>query len=139
MRHRSVWIRNWRLDMFIDDGSVDTERVIDTLIDMDAPFGVVRKAIKKMRVNKPNNAFTYSVWRWTCIFIGWTTSGMEFINSMVHEIRHFVDHVASAYDISPDGEAVGYLSGDTAFLLASDICELGCVRCRCNAKHRQND
>lgn len=76
----------------------------------------------------PNQAFTYSNGRRTTIYIGWTTSGEEFINYMIHEIRHLVDHIAEYYGLD-NNEAVGYLSGDAAFMLAADICEHGCVHC----------
>lgn len=130
MTHRTISIRDWLVDVFIDDGTVDTGQVLDCLVDMGASFDTIRKAIRKMRTTRPNNAFTYSVWRWTCVFIGWTTDAWQFLNSMVHEIRHLVDHIADAYGIPYDGEGVGYISGDAAYLLAEDICEFGCPHCR---------
>ena len=128
MIHRRLNISNlhWIVDVFIDNGSVDYAAIIDCLYSIGATSGAVFDAMEMFDDNKPNEAFTCSTQhRHTCMYIGRTTSGNEFINSMVHELRHLVDHIASYYGID-NGEAVGYISGDTAFLLAEDICRLGC-------------
>ena len=129
MTHRTIHIRGWRVDVFIesfqDNPMYD---VLGCLESMKAPNDVLAKAKDLMWENKPNQALTYSKGRRTCIYIGWTTSPQEFINSMIHEIRHLVDHIAEYYGLD-NNEAVGYLSGDAAFLLAEDICEHGCPHC----------
>lgn len=132
MKHRTIHIRGWRVDVFIEDGGYHPKEVMDCLEEMDAPNGILEQACGLIEENRPNQAFTYSNGRRTCIYIGWTTSGKEFINSMIHEIRHLVDHIAEYYGLD-NNEAVGYLSGDTAFLLAEDICKLGCPSC-CDKK-----
>ena len=135
MTHRTIHIRNWRVDVFIDDGSpFDIEEVLGLLYDMGASFETMEDAERIMLGVRPNEAFTFSVWRHSCIYIGWTTTGSEFLNSMKHEIRHLIDHIANAYDIRLDGEDVGYMSGDAAYLLAEDICRYGCEHCRQQGK-----
>lgn len=127
MTHRTIHIRGWRVDVFIEDG-YHPDAVMDCLEDMGAPNGILEKAQGLIVENRPNQAFTYSNGRRTCIYIGWTTSGAEFISSVVHELRHLIDHIADHYGL-PNGEEVGYMSGDAAFLLAEDICALGCPCC----------
>lgn len=128
MRHRTLYIRNdWCVDVFIDEGYHPNE-VMDCLEAMDAPNDILERAYGLIAENKPNQAFTYSNGKRTCIYIGWTTSGAEFINSMIHELRHLVDHIAEHYGIN-DKETTGYMSGDAAYLLAEDICEMGCPHC----------
>ena len=127
MTHRTIHIRGWRVDVFIEDG-YHPDMVMECLEDMGAENDILENAHGLIVENRPNQAFTYSNGRRTCIYIGWTTSPQEFINSMIHEIRHLVDHIADYYGLS-NGEAVGYMSGDAAFLLAEDICEHGCPHC----------
>lgn len=130
MTHRTIHIRGWRVDVFIDNGKhFDIDEVLELLYDMGASFEIMERANDMMQGYEPNEAFTFSVWRHTCIYIGWTTNGEEFLNSMVHELRHLVDHIAEYHGLS-NGEAVGYMSGDAAFLLAEDICHYGCEHCR---------
>ena len=131
MTHRQININNWLVDVFIDDGKhFDIDEVLEVLYGMGASFEIMEKAEYMMQGFKPNEAFTFSVWRHTCIYIGWTTSGSEFLNSMKHEIRHLIDHIANAYGIKTNGEEVGYMSGDAAYQLAEDICRFGCEHCR---------
>lgn len=133
MTHRTIHIRNWKVDVFIDDGGpLDIDRVLGIMYGMGADFGTMEEAEDIMLGVRPNEAFTFSVWRHTVIYIGWTTSGAEFLNSMKHEIRHLIDHIANAYGIDKSGEEVGYMSGDAAYLLAGDICHFGCDHCRQN-------
>jgi hypothetical protein len=124
--HRTIHIRGWRVDVFIEDSGFDVTRCLE---DIGAPEDIMERAYGMISDGNPNQAFTYSNGRRTCIWIGKTTSPEEFINSMIHEIRHLVDHIAEYYGIS-NGEAVGYMSGDAAFLLAEDICEHGCPHCK---------
>ena len=130
MTHRTIHIRGWRMDVFIGGKDRDNglDDVLDTLEAMGAPFDILVRCEEMVNGGVPNQAFTYSNGKRTCIYIGWTTSGEEFINSMIHEMRHLVDHIAEFYGLS-NGEAVGYISGDAAFLLAEDICEHGCPHC----------
>lgn len=125
MTHRTIHIRGWRVDVFIEDSGFD---VLHCLEDMDAPEDILERAYGMISDDNPNQAFTYSNGRRSCIWIGKTTSSEEFINSMIHELRHLVDHIAEYYSLG-NNEAVGYLSGDAAFLLAEDICEHGCKHC----------
>ena len=131
MTYRTIHIRGWRVDVFIDDGRhFDIDRVLGLLYGMGADFETMEKAEDVMLGVLPNEAFTFSTWRHSVIYIGWTTSGAEFLNSMRHETRHLIDHIADAYGLDTKGEEVGYMSGDTALLLAEDICRFGCEHCR---------
>lgn len=133
MIYKTIYIRNdWRVDVFIYEGDSDYSDFGDVNIcldEMDAPDHIIERCNAIVLEGKPNRAFTYSNGKRTCIYIGWTTSGAEFINSLVHELRHLIDHIADYYGIG-NGEAVGYMSGDAAFMLAEEICELGCSHCR---------
>lgn len=133
MIHRTLYIRSdWKVDVFIDTDKKGTylDEVLDCLESMGAPFRVMERCEEIVASGKPNQAFTYSNSKRTCIYIGWATDGSEFINSVVHEIRHLVDHIAGYYGIKGNGEQVGYISGDAAIMLAEDICKYGCPHCR---------
>lgn len=130
MTHRTLHIGSWRIDVFINDngGRVDFEPVTDCLFNMGASEKALERARKMIESDRPNEAFTCTVGTRTCIYIGRTTSGEEFINSLIHELRHLIDHIAKHYGIT-DQETVGYMSGEAAMLLSKDICRLGCPRC----------
>lgn len=132
MTRRTIHIRGWRVDVFIEEVGkyVDLSKINETLDEMGAPYDICVRANDMVIGGVPNQAFTYSNGRRTCIYIGWTTSPSEFLNSLIHELRHLVDHIAEYYGLE-NNETVGYISGDAAFLLAEEICEHGC-RCHKN-------
>ena len=78
-----------------------------------------------------NQGFTYSNSRIKrmVVVIGPTTSGEEFIDTLVHEVHHMAVAIAQSLDIPLDSEPPAYLSGDAARELADVICELGCPSC----------
>jgi len=63
------------------------------------------------------------------VVIGPASSGEEFINTFVHEVRHLADAIAENLGLPLKGEGAAYLSGDTARDLAEVVCELGCSHC----------
>lgn len=58
--------------------------------------------------------------------IGLTSSPAEFLNSLQHELRHFVDDVAMTVNVDLSGEKVAYLTGDINLYLWDDIHEFLC-------------
>lgn len=79
-----------------------------------------------------DSGFTYSNpdIRRSVMVIGKTSSGAQFLNSFVHELRHLIDDIAVADGMGMSGEAVAYLSGDTAMLVADIVSQLSCDHCR---------
>lgn len=135
MIHRKLHIRDWLVNVFIDDGGwLYLEPITSCLVSMGASDNTICRALELIEEDKPNQGFSISNDYGTCMFIGWTTSGSEFLNTMVHEIRHLVDAIAETHGLG-NNEAVGYMSGNTALLLAEDICRLGCNRCRESESH----
>jgi hypothetical protein len=92
----------------------------------------MRKVERNMLCDKMDTGFTYTnPYRQRIVMVvGRSSSGAEFINSFVHELRHLADDFARANDIAIDGEPIAYFSGDMAYALADIACKLGCEYCR---------
>lgn len=60
------------------------------------------------------------------MLIGPSSSGEEFQDTFVHEIRHLADAIAKSLGVPLDSERPAYISGDTARALTEVVCELGC-------------
>lgn len=130
--HRILYIGRWRVDFFFAKGEdYDFASVMECLEDMEAPDEVLEYSWHKMRAGNPNEGFSFSRERLlrSCIFIGPTTSGSEFLNTFTHELRHLADDIATHLGIDLHGEDVAYLTGDTARDLADVVCRLGCSCC----------
>lgn len=79
-----------------------------------------------------NTGFTYAnpgIHR-AVVVVGPTTSGAEYIDTLVHEIHHLAVAIASELGIDLESETPAYLAGDSARALAEVVCELGCEHCR---------
>ncbi len=122
----------WRADFLFAVDGYDEGLVLDILKDMQAPRSIIRQAQLKMEYVSPNEGFEWSnpkLMR-SIYVVGPTTSGKEFQNSFVHELRHLVDDIGYYLGIPLRGEPLAYMSGDTAYDLAEILCKYGCEHCR---------
>lgn len=130
--HRLIYIGRWRCDFYFDTGGSDFSSVMERLEEMEAPHDILWASWEKMAAGLPNGGFTYTnaLLMSSCVFIGATTSGAEFLDSFTHELRHLADDIATYLGIDLRGERVAYLTGDTTRDLAEIVCRLGCPDCR---------
>lgn len=132
MRHNVLQIGRWTVDFLFADTKYDTEGVVGCLRYYRAPGSVIDRAKELMDNGGLNTGFLYSnpdIFKALCV-IGPTSSGSEFINTLVHEIHHLAVAIASELGIELDGESPAYLAGNSAMALAEVVCELGCEHCR---------
>ena len=108
----------------------DVDGVLACLMDAGAPSSVIDDAEDLMMSCEYNCGFTYTNRhiRRAVVLIGPTTSGEQFQNTLVHEIRHLADAIAKSLGVKLDSEIPAYISGDSAMALVDIICELGCRR-----------
>lgn len=133
MIHRRLQIGRWIVDfLFADDKGYDRGDVFSYLYNAYAPDRVMDEAETLMDSCDYNCGFTYANQdrRMAVVMVGPTTSGAEFQDTFVHEIRHLADNIAQSLGIRLHGEPVAYLSGDMARDLADVVCRLGCDGCR---------
>lgn len=125
-------VGHWEVYFFFALKGYDEEAILDLLYDLDAPDDIMLHAMRKMKKGIPNEGFTFTngYRKVAAVVIGPTTSGAEFQNSFMHELRHLIDSIAFDSGIHLYGEPVAYLTGDTAMELADVVCKLGCKDCR---------
>lgn len=132
MFHRVLKIGRWVVDFLFAYRTYDIDGVLSCLYDAYAPKEIMEQAHDLIIDRELNRGFTYTnpYIRRAVVFIGPTSSGAEFQNTLVHELRHLADGIAQSLGIELEGEPVAYLSGDTAMELADIVCKLGCDECR---------
>lgn len=132
MIHRVLKIGHWVIDFLFATESYDEEGVLSCLYEIDCPYDIMLRANRIMESKRYNRGFTFSnadLRRAVCV-VGPTTSGKQFVNTFVHEVRHVADAIAKSIGYELDAEGPAYLSGDAAMALAEVLCELGCDHCR---------
>lgn len=128
MIHRVLGIGRWVVDFLFATKHYDINGVLSCLYDAYAPEDVMKQAEDLMLSCDYNCGFTYTnqYRRRAVVLIGPTTSGSEFQNTFVHEIRHLADAIVMSLGVPLDSERPAYISGDMAKALAEVVCELGC-------------
>lgn len=132
MSYRLLRIGSWRCHFFFAQHGYEEEDILDLLYDLDAPDDILVSVSRKMRTGRKNEGFTYSnqMTHDAVIVIGPTTSGAEFVDTLVHEVHHLAVAIASSLGIYLESETPAYISGDSARELADVICRMGCRECR---------
>lgn len=133
MTHRVLAIGRWVVDFLFAEGGYDTEGVLSCLYDAYAPERIMEQAEDLMLSCQCNCGFTYTNTnrRRGVVLIGPTTSGNEFLDTLVHEMYHLSVAIADNLGIDLLGESPAYLIGDSAREFADVVCRMGCSRCRC--------
>jgi len=128
MIHRVLDIGRWVVDFLFVTKRYDIDGVLACLVDAGAPESVLDQAEDLMLSCDYNCGFTYANKRRrrAVVLIGPTTSGSEFLDTFVHEVRHLADAIALSLGVPLNSEKPAYISGDTARELAEVICLLGC-------------
>ena len=128
MIYRNIKIGRWHVCFIFAPTGYDDNAILDILYDLDASDYILVKAGKKLREARPNEGFTFAnqAMREALVVIGPTTSGGEFVNTLVHEVHHLAVAVADSLGIDLESETPAYIAGDSARELSDVICSLGC-------------
>lgn len=128
MIHRFLKIGRWSVNFLFSEEEYDIEQALTFLYDADAPLSVMRRAYRLMKMHRQDTGFTYANTNLLCavVIVGPSSSGRQFLNTLVHEVHHLAVSIADSLGVDLEGEAPAYLSGDTAMALAEIICEMGC-------------
>ena len=131
MIRRPLIIGRWAVDFLFSAGSADVKGVMECLSDAGAPEWALLNADDLMRSCEYDCGFTFTnpEEKRAVVFIGNTSSGAEFTDTLVHEVHHLAVAIAAELGIDLDSETPAYVAGDAARALADVICELGCSRC----------
>ena len=129
MEERTIKIGRWVVEFYF--GEYDSDTLLDRLYDFGAGASIMRRAMDLMDSDMENTGFTFSnpYDKVALIAIGPTSSGEEFVNTLVHEVHHLAVAIASELGVDLESETPAYLAGDSARELAKVICRLGCSKC----------
>lgn len=132
MIYRRLNIGSWDCHFFFAVKDYEEEDIIDLLYDLDAPDWVIVEVSRKIRRSELNEGFTYANGQAheALVVIGPTSSGEEYIDTLVHEVHHLAVAIASSVGVDLESETPAYIAGDSARALAKIICRLGCDHCR---------
>ena len=131
MKHRVLKIGRWVIDVLFAVRYYDIAGVVSCLREINAPRDVIDRSIEIMEECEDDKGFTFAnphMMRAVSV-IGPSSSGEEFVNTLVHEIHHVAVAIASGLGIDLESETPAYISGNATMEFVDLICELGCSRC----------
>lgn len=130
MKHVTLGIGRWAVDFLFCKERYDIEGVMGCLYDAYAPKRILAQAEDLMLSCEKDCGFTYSnsYYRRAVVLIGPASSGEEWLNTLVHEIRHLADAITKSLGVELDSEAPAYLSGDTIMALSDIVQQMSCKK-----------
>ena len=131
MIHRVLRIGRWVLDVLFSTEEYDVEGVLSCMYEIDAPYSAMMDSKHLMESGDMNTGFMYAnpENKRAILCVGPTTSGSEFLDTVVHEVHHFAVVVASELGIDLESETPAYVLGDTIREIADIVCRMGCDNC----------
>ena len=132
MEHKVLYIGSWKVDFLFGEKGYDRKEVMEYLYECGASDYALRQAENLMVMCEWNCGFTYAdpMTHQAVVFIGPTSSGEEFVDTLVHEVHHLAVAIAADLGIDLESETPAYIAGDSARDLADIICQMGCRHCR---------
>ena len=110
----------------------DLNAVYESLLSVGCPDWKAREVC--MTLSQYNTGYTYTDYdgHFTLIFVSKTTSAEQMFDSILHEIKHLVEHVSSYYGLDPKEELSAYLQGEAGRQLFPAAAMVICPRCNHN-------
>lgn len=104
---------NWHLTIIYRAG-LDIAVVANELWLISCPNYIAKEALRIIQNKNTGFCYTHFDYSATVIGIAVTSNIGEFINTVVHELCHFMMHLCDYYNIDEHSEEAAYLIGDTA-------------------------
>lgn len=129
---RKVNINDWSILFLFSYSEYDMDAIGDAIMRIGASDGILDQVEMNVEAGRLDEGFTVSNprERVSVVGIGRTSSGPEFLDSVVHEIFHLVQDICIADRVSLKGEPAAYLAGDISRSVSDFVCELSCPHCR---------
>ena len=119
---------DWGILMVYDYDYRDFDRIWSMLLAFGMPNWKAEQAL--MVLSRMDTGMTYSIFHDTMsvIFISEGTSDEEWFDSVMHELKHVVEHISEYYDVDPRSEAAAYLQGEIGRLIFPMVMRMVCRR-----------
>lgn len=122
--------RDWWCMVYYDVRTEsDLNEVYKALLASGCPNHRAQKAC--MELSRYNTGYTYTNFdeRLTIMAMSKATSAEQMFDTMNHEIKHFVEHLSTYYDLDPKEELSAYLQGEVGRLMFPAAAMAICPKC----------
>ncbi len=122
----------WRVTTFFEVEKKDAGEILWHLQRTHASFEHLKATAINLTSGRPNNGITHTSLqdRETIMVVGKATSGAEFFNSLLHEMKHLEEQTSDALEIDSKSEQAAYFRGGVSREIYPYISRLLCDCCR---------
>lgn len=121
MEYQDIYIKqyDWNVRIYYNFTNRKTADILQYLYDNDYDENVIDSMYSSLSTSSYNFGATVinKKNRDAVVIISKATYPQEFFNTLIHELNHLSDFIASYYHISHTGETISYLIGDIGMLL----------------------
>jgi len=122
--------RDWWVMAYYDvNGKKDLNEVFGTLLACGCPDDMAQRAC--MTLSQYNSGYTFTNFdeHTTVIFASKATSSSQMFDTIIHEIKHLVEHISDYYGLDPKDELPAYLQGEIGKKMFPAVSYLLCPHC----------
>lgn len=121
--------RDWWVMAYYDVEERNLDEVREALLAGGCPVEKAEEACQNLRGWNAGYTFTNYRTHLSVMLMGRTTSAAEMFDSIVHELKHLVEHVSSYYGLDPKEELAAYLQGEVGRKMFPAAALVICPRC----------
>lgn len=128
--------RDWHVVVYYDVWPHDLHKIEEGLYRAGNSIGNTEDAIAELSILDTGYTFTNFGEHMTVIVISHATSPEQMFDTIIHEIKHLVEHVSSYYGLDPKEELSAYLQGEVGRQMFPAVVMVACPKC--NREYRSN-
>lgn len=104
--------RDWWVMIYYDVHTINLKEIEEVLLASGCSADKLNKMLDNLQY--PNTGLTITNYKdcTTIIIISCTTSAEEMFDTILHEVKHLVEHISNYYGLDPKEELSAYLQGE---------------------------
>lgn len=126
--------RNWWVMVYYDVCPSNLEEITDVLIGIGIDIDQLQYSLDNLKHENTGLTLTNYEDHTTVIVISCATSAEQMFDSILHEVKHLVEHISSYYNLDPKEELAAYLQGEVGRQIFPAASLVLCPEHYCNKK-----
>ena len=106
-----IKVGDWNLLIYYNASLDNRTELEDALLSLGASKKEIRKALQVLRYKNTGFTFSSSDQRMSIVCIGKAVNNQQFLDTIVHELKHVQSHICEFYDVKENSEEAAYLIG----------------------------
>ena len=106
-----IKIGTWNLLIYYNASLDNRVELKDSLLSLGASKREIKKALQVLRNKNAGFTFSNSDQMMSIVCIGEAENNQQFLDTIVHELKHVQSHICEFYDVEEDSEEAAYLMG----------------------------